>query len=94
MRTKKLTRAQRERRAERVTPKRPRDVADDGSDADPFGPPSTPIEVQCLHCGSEYLSDAMVQDDEGLWCCGVPGCDGRGFEFDVWPVGDDLPRLG
>ncbi len=55
---------------------------------DPFAPPRTPVQVRCIHCETEYRSDAMVQGDDGLWRCGMPGCDGRGFEFDVWRVRD------
>ncbi len=51
--------------------------------ADPFAPPPTPVQVWCIHCENEYCSDAMVQDDEGLWCCGTAGCGGVGFGFDV-----------
>jgi hypothetical protein len=59
---------------------------------DQFAPPPTPVDVWCIHCGSEYRSDAMFEDNWGFWRCGIPGCDGRGFGFDVWRVGDGLPR--
>ncbi len=61
-------------------PKAPRNPEDD-----PFKPPADPIEVSCLHCGQAYMSSKMYWAD-GFWCCGIPGCDGRGFCFDVFPT--------
>jgi len=64
------------------------------SDADPFKPPTAPTEVQCLHCGKEYESYLIEWRIEpgadgsphGFWCCPTPGCDGRGFGFDILPT--------
>jgi hypothetical protein len=64
------------------------------ADTDPFGPPAIPTMVACLHCGQEYESyliewrvkqcaDGQMR---GFWCCPVPGCDGKGFCFDILPV--------
>lgn len=64
---------------------------------DCFKPPAIPTLVHCLHCGEEYESyliyweqgvDARGKPD-GFWCCGVDGCDGRGFGFDIFPVDPD-----
>ena len=65
-----------------------------GADADPFHPPVIPTLVACLHCGQEYDSYKMEwrieRDGEGrphgFWCCPVPGCDGKGFGFDILPT--------
>jgi len=64
------------------------------SQADPFKPPETPVEVSCLHCGREYdsyLIEWRVETSpdgkqHGFWCCPTPGCDGRGFGFDILPT--------
>jgi hypothetical protein len=57
---------------------------------DPFSPPDEPVMVECIHCGSEYLSDRIVwrvgPDGKGFWCCPIRGCDGMGFGFDIWPL--------
>ncbi len=57
---------------------------------DVFPPPDIPIEVFCYHCGEEYETWQMrpEEDDEGAthWHCATPGCDGRGFLFDIWPI--------
>jgi hypothetical protein len=69
---------------------------DDPQDAhtDPFRPPAIPTMVACLHCEQEYdsyriewrvLSDAEGRR-HGFWCCPIPGCDGKGFGFDILPV--------
>jgi hypothetical protein len=63
-------------------------------DTDPFRPPDIPTEVACLHCGREYESYRIewrveTGDDgtrHGYWCCPTPGCDGRGFGFDLLPT--------
>ena len=63
-------------------------------DDDPFHPPEMPVEVQCLHCGQEYDSyriewlEGIGPDGriEGFWCCPIPGCDGKGFGFDILPT--------
>ena len=63
-------------------------------DADPFKPPAIPTEVSCLHCGREYdsyLIEWRVEtscdgSQHGFWCCPTPGCDGRGFGFDILPT--------
>jgi len=69
---------------------------------DCFKPPAIPTEVCCLHCGREYESYLIEWRVEttgdnhkhGFWCCPTPGCDGRGFGFDILPtdpeyVGED-----
>ena len=72
-------------------------MSDDDSlnpDTDPFKPPSQPVEVHCLHCGQEYdsyLIEWRIETDRegkkhGFWCCPTPGCDGRGFGFDIFPT--------
>lgn len=65
---------------------------------DCFRPPDVPTLVHCLHCGQEYESYEIVwrlntvdPDDEedrvpGFWCCPVPGCAGKGFGFDIFPI--------
>jgi hypothetical protein len=63
-------------------------------DTDCFKPPAIPTEVCCLHCGCEYesyLIEWRVEDSDdgqphGFWCCPTPGCDGRGFGFDILPT--------
>jgi len=75
-------------------------------DADPFKPPAIPTEVGCLHCGQtfesyliEWRTDSGADGKErGFWCCPTPGCDGRGFGFDILPtdpeyVGEDGERI-
>jgi hypothetical protein len=64
--------------------------------SDPFSPPKTPCEVQCIHCGEAYESWRIewreLNDDPnllGAWCCPTPGCDGIGFGFDIFPVDPD-----
>ncbi|MCI0479771.1 hypothetical protein L0Y59_04455 [Candidatus Uhrbacteria bacterium] len=53
--------------------------------------------MHCIHCGEEYDSyriewrverDADGQE-HGFWCCPIPGCDGMGFGFDIFPVDPD-----
>jgi len=66
-------------------------------DTDPFRPPSIPTLVWCLHCGEEYDSWKMHfeigpgHDGKpfGRWMCGIEGCDGAGFGFDIFPVDQD-----
>jgi hypothetical protein len=61
---------------------------------DPFGPPAVPTMVGCIHCGQEYDSyriEWRIEPDadgrpHGWWCCPIPGCDGKGFGFDILPV--------
>jgi hypothetical protein len=63
-------------------------------DTDPFKPPAIPVEVGCLHCGREfdsYLIEWRVHTSSGglqhgFWCCPTPGCDGKGFGFDLLPT--------
>ncbi len=65
--------------------------------SDPFRPPSVPVEVHCIHCNNEYESyliawrEELCQDGKthGFWCCPIPGCDGRGFGFDIFPTDPD-----
>lgn len=64
---------------------------------DPFRPPEVPTLVACIHCGEEYESFRIewrefVNDKGetvGFWCCPIPGCDGKGFGFDIFPVDPD-----
>ena len=64
------------------------------SQSDCFKPPETPVEVECLHCGRRYQSNLIEWrvetsaegDLHGFWCCPIPGCDGRGFGFDILPT--------
>jgi hypothetical protein len=64
---------------------------------DPFKPPAIPTAVSCLHCGEEfdsYLIEWRVETDKGgspmgFWCCPTPGCDGKGFGFDIFPLDPD-----
>ena len=56
---------------------------------DPFRPPQQSCDVFCLHCGKQYSSDKMQwkrRGKEGYWCCPTPGCDGVGFQFDIFPL--------
>ena len=56
---------------------------------DPFRPPRQPCDVFCLHCGKQYSSDKMQwkhHDGKGAWCCPTHGCDGVGFQFDIFPL--------
>ena len=59
---------------------------------DCFRPPPEACMVECIHCGNEYSSDEIVWrsetdlDIKGFWCCPVPGCDGKGFQFDIFPL--------
>jgi hypothetical protein len=63
-------------------------------DRDPFRPPAIPTLVGCIHCGQEYDSyriEWRIEPDaegrpHGWWCCPIPGCDGKGFGFDILPV--------
>ena len=61
--------------------------------SDPFKPPAVPIEVHCLHCNRDYESYLIHWVEEqyaggkrGFWCCPTPGCDGKGFGFDIFPT--------
>jgi antitoxin HicB len=61
---------------------------------DPMRPPKESTLVHCIHCDEEYDSWRMVyrvsvgHDGKvhGFWCCAMPGCDGAGFQFDIFPV--------
>lgn len=67
------------------------------AERDVFRPPSIPTEVFCLHCRREYSSylihwrEEVGQDGvkHGFWCCPIPGCDGKGFGFDIYPIDPD-----
>jgi hypothetical protein len=66
------------------------------AERDPFRPPTVPVIVHCLHCDQEYESylihwvqGAIQSDSPGFWCCPTPGCDGKGFGFDIFPVDPD-----
>ena len=64
---------------------------------DPFGPPVIPTTVGCLHCQEVYDSyriEWRVGTDHrgrpwGFWACPTPGCDGKGFGFDIHPTDPD-----
>jgi hypothetical protein len=66
-------------------------------DEDPFRPPAKPREVACLHCGRHYSSELIEWRIRrgadgavmGFWCCPMSGCDGAGYEFDIYPVDED-----
>ena len=53
--------------------------------------------VSCLHCGEEFDSYLIEWREEagdngsamGFWCCPTPGCDGKGFGFDIFPIDPD-----
>ncbi len=64
--------------------------------SDPFHPPTVPVEVHCIHCGQEYESYLIHWEEfdtesgrQGFWCCPTPGCDGKGFGFDIFPTDPD-----
>lgn len=62
--------------------------------ADPFHPPTISTLVHCIHCNEEYDSYRIEWREsvneqgqrQGFWCCPIPGCDGLGFGFDIFPV--------
>jgi hypothetical protein len=51
-----------------------------------------------LHCGQEYdrfriewrIERNANGEAHGFWCCPIPGCDGKGFGFYVFPVDSDF----
>ena len=62
-------------------------------DNDFFKPPAIPTGVHCLHCNQEYESYLIHWVEEqrngevtGFWCCPTPGCNGKGFGFDILPT--------
>lgn len=62
-------------------------------DADMFRPPAIPTEVYCPHCRKEYQSYLIRWEEEvidgktdGYWSCPTPGCEGKGFGFDIFPT--------
>ncbi len=66
------------------------------AERDPFRPPTVPVIVHCLHCDQEYESylihwvdETTESDAPGFWWCPTPGCDGKGFGFDIFPVDPD-----
>ncbi|MEX2170507.1 MAG: hypothetical protein WD851_14425 [Pirellulales bacterium] len=73
---------------------------------DPFYPPAISTLVHCIHCGQEYDSYRIEWREsvnsegkrQGFWCCPMPGCDGLGFGFDIFPVDsefeDERGRMG
>lgn len=71
---------------------------------DMFAPPKRPVPVHCWHCGKRYRSDKMawgrkvgmiagISEDEPLWWCPTPKCDGAGFRHDIWPDSEDDAHL-
>ena len=69
----------------------------DDERSDGMQPPSIPTEVFCLHCQQEYSSYLIEWriemnhrgEPHGFWGCPIPGCDGRGFGMDIWPIDPD-----
>ena len=66
------------------------------AERDSFRPPTVSVIVHCLHCDQEYESYLIHWVDEtpdsdapGFWCCPMPGCDGKGFGFDIFPIDPD-----
>lgn len=67
---------------------------------DGMHPPTIPEMVHCIHCDEEYDSwriewRVLEYPDgttHGFWCCPIPGCDGKGFGVDIYPV--DFPPDG
>lgn len=66
------------------------------AERDSFRPPTVSVIVHCLHCDQEYESYLIHWVDEtpdsdapGFWCCPTPGCDGKGFGFDIFPIDPD-----
>lgn len=67
---------------------------DPNAHADPFYPPVISTLVHCIHCNEEYDSYRIewresVNEEgkrQGFWCCPIPGCDGLGFGFNIFPV--------
>lgn len=57
-------------------------------------PPKVSTLVHCIHCNEEYDSWRIVYrvrvgydgKVRGFWDCPMPGCDGAGFQFDIFPV--------
>lgn len=68
-------------------------MSEHAPDQEFMGPPSTPAEVECIHCGKRYSSVLIwwepvseSKPDRGFWRCPTPDCDGAGFLFDIWPT--------
>ena len=66
------------------------------AERDSFRPPTVSVIVHCLHCDQEYESylihwvdETPESDAPGFWCCPTPGCDGKGFGFDIFPIDPD-----
>ena len=61
---------------------------------DQLGPPIVSTLVHCIHCNNEYdsyqIKWVVRRDEKGElwphWACPIPGCDGAGFCFDIWPI--------
>ncbi len=63
------------------------------SQRDPFRPPTISVMVHCIHCHKEFdsyrihwVEEEFEGQSQGFWCCPMPGCDGKGFGFDIFPV--------
>src|SRR5436190_9253544 len=65
---------------------------------DCFHPPRQSTPVHCIHCDEEYDSWQIVyrvrvgRDGRvhGKWECPMPGCDGAGFQFDIFPIDENF----
>lgn len=63
-------------------------------ETDSFRPPRNNCIVVCLHCRQQYDSYKMQWLEvptksgatEGFWFCGTPGCSGKGFNCDIFPI--------
>lgn len=75
-------------------------IAMDPDYEDPFAPdPESSKRVECLHCDKAYAENEMVygkklgiDPDMAYWWCPTPGCDGKGFGFDVHVYGEMTGR--
>lgn len=41
--------------------------------------------VKCIHCEKEFPVSAVLSNPWGDWCP-TPGCDGKCWWWDLWPV--------
>ena len=62
-----------------------------------FPPPDQPVECFCLHCGRVYMSNLILPidiDGEIHYACPVPDCTAMGWNFDIFPVSDEVDAEG